>query len=199
MLTLQSVWVQHPSVVTGRLHCKKHRLSDETLNRGPDSLWSLKIPGCSSKKNVNVSRGVTPASWPNSPIGLWPSWPLNHPHTLIGFISVSSPPVSWCVVGVLAHYGCRRIIQVDAAHWWQTRRFPPLLCKALWVPRKALYKCNKWLLLLLLLIFWKNAHNVPWTISLSLYIYIYICMCFMNLLLFKHSMVIQWHFFEVNW
>ncbi len=23
---------------------KKHLLSDETLNRGPDSLWSLKIP-----------------------------------------------------------------------------------------------------------------------------------------------------------
>ncbi len=35
--------------------------SDETLNRGPDSLWSLKIPGCPSK----ISRGVTPASWPN--------------------------------------------------------------------------------------------------------------------------------------
>ncbi len=41
-------------------------LSGETLNQGPDSLWSLKIPGCSSKK----SRGVTPESWPNSPIGL---------------------------------------------------------------------------------------------------------------------------------
>ncbi len=24
-------------------------------------------------------RGVNPASWPNSPIGLWP-WPHNHPH-----------------------------------------------------------------------------------------------------------------------
>ncbi len=58
---------------------------------------------------------------------------------------------SWCVVGVLAQYGCRRIIQVDAAHWWWLRR-PPLLCKALWVPRKALYKCNKLLLLLLLLL-----------------------------------------------
>ncbi len=50
--------------------------------------------------------------------------------------------LSWCVVGVLAHYGCRHIIQVDAAHWWWLRRFP-LPCKALWVPRKALYKCNK--------------------------------------------------------
>ncbi len=45
----------------GTLYWKKHRPSDETLNRGPDSLWSSKIPGCPSKK----SRGVTPASWPN--------------------------------------------------------------------------------------------------------------------------------------
>ncbi len=35
--------------------------------------------------------------------------------------------------------------------WWWLRRFPSFyLCKALWVPRKALYKCNKLLLLLLL-------------------------------------------------
>ncbi len=27
-------------------------------------------------------------------------------------------------MGVLAQYGCRRIIQVDAAHWWWMRRFP---------------------------------------------------------------------------
>ncbi len=32
--------------------------SDETLNRGPDSLWSLKIPGCLSKR-VEV--------WPRHP------------------------------------------------------------------------------------------------------------------------------------
>ncbi len=54
------------SVATGTLYCKKHHPLDETLNRGPDSLWSLKIPGCPSKK----SRGVTLASWPNLPIGL---------------------------------------------------------------------------------------------------------------------------------
>ncbi len=35
----------HP-VVTGTLYCKKHRLLDEMLNRGPDSLWSLKIQIC---------------------------------------------------------------------------------------------------------------------------------------------------------
>ncbi len=32
-------------------------------------------------------------------------------------------------MGVVAHYGCRRIIQVDAAHWWWMRRFPPLYVK----------------------------------------------------------------------
>ncbi len=31
-------------IMTGTLYCQKHRLLDETLNRGPDSLWSLKIP-----------------------------------------------------------------------------------------------------------------------------------------------------------
>ncbi len=35
------------------------------------------------------------------------------------------------VVGVLAHYGCRRIIQVNAAHWWWLRRSPPSQCKTL--------------------------------------------------------------------
>ncbi len=45
----------------GTLYCKKnktkkHRPSDETLNRGPDSLWSLKIPGCPSKKSRSVTR-----------------------------------------------------------------------------------------------------------------------------------------------
>ncbi len=55
-----------PSIVMGTLYCKKQRPSDKTLNQGPDFLWSLKIPGCTSKK----SRGVTPASWPNPPTGL---------------------------------------------------------------------------------------------------------------------------------
>ncbi len=55
-----------PVLVKGTLYWKKFRLLGETLNRGPDSLWSLKIPGCPSKK----SWGVTLASWSNSPIGL---------------------------------------------------------------------------------------------------------------------------------
>ncbi len=48
--------------VTPRLHytAKKHCPSDKMLNRGAYSLWSL--------KNTNL------------PIGLWPSWPPNHPH-----------------------------------------------------------------------------------------------------------------------
>ncbi len=34
---------------------------------------------------------------------------------------------SWCVVSALAPLSCgsRRIIQVDAAHWWWLRRDPP--------------------------------------------------------------------------
>ncbi len=54
------------SVVMVTLYCKKHRPSDEMLNRGPDSLWPLKIPGCLLKK----SRGVTLACRPNSAIVL---------------------------------------------------------------------------------------------------------------------------------
>ncbi len=46
------------------------RLSDETLNRGPDSLWSLKIKNPMAL--LVKSRGVTPVSWPNSH-----HWPLS--------------------------------------------------------------------------------------------------------------------------
>ncbi len=43
MLTLWSVWVLMPQYSDGdTILSKEHRLSDETLNRGPDSLWSLK-------------------------------------------------------------------------------------------------------------------------------------------------------------
>ncbi len=54
VLTLQSVWVLTPQYSDGDTTVKKHRPSDETLNRGPDSL-SLKIPRCHFKK----IRGVT--------------------------------------------------------------------------------------------------------------------------------------------
>uniref|UniRef100_A0A0E9TAZ2 Uncharacterized protein n=1 Tax=Anguilla anguilla TaxID=7936 RepID=A0A0E9TAZ2_ANGAN len=35
---------QCPSAVMGTLCCRRCRVSDDTLNRGPDSLWSLRIP-----------------------------------------------------------------------------------------------------------------------------------------------------------
>ncbi len=75
---------------------------------------------------------------------LCPLWPKlafdHHGHLIIPYTdwlhhSVSSPPVSLCVVGILAHYGCRRIIQVDAAHRW-LRRFPPLYVKCFKYPEK---------------------------------------------------------------
>ncbi len=77
------------------------------------------------------------------------SWPPNNPHPLDWlYLSLSSllSICSWCVVSALAPLSCgsRRIIQVDAAHWWWLRRDPPHDCKALWVyhnTQKALYKC----------------------------------------------------------
>ncbi len=45
VLTLWFVWVLTPQYSDGdTILVNKHRPSDETLNRGPDSLWSLKIP-----------------------------------------------------------------------------------------------------------------------------------------------------------
>ncbi len=84
-------------------------------------LWSLKIP--------------------NSP-----HWPLtimaseSSPYTDGLHHSVSSQSVSWCIVCVLEQYGCRHIIQVDAAHWWWTRKTPSDNVECL---EKALYKCNE--------------------------------------------------------
>ncbi len=54
-------------------------------------------------------------------------------------------------MGVLAHYGCRRIIiQVDAAHWCWLRRFPPFYVKCFEYPEKRYinvtnYSYNKYL------------------------------------------------------
>jgi len=56
------------------------------------------------------------AHWPLSTIMAFKS-----PFILIGMKHedfVSSIPINWCVVGILVHYGCRRIIQFDAARWW---------------------------------------------------------------------------------
>ncbi len=108
------------------------------LNRGPDSLWSLKIPGCPSKK----SRGITQASWTNFPIDLWPSWPSNHPHiywlaSSLGVLSTSKLECGGRSGAMAAVTSSRWILHIGGG------RDYPLLCKALWVPRKALYKCNK--------------------------------------------------------
>ncbi len=109
--------------------------AQEELNVS-DSLWSLKIPGCPSKK----SRGVTPAK----------ICPLTSDHH--GLLII---PIHWLAsslrllsinklvcggrsgaIWLPLHHpgGCFTLVVVE--------EIPPLLCKALWVPRKALYKCN---------------------------------------------------------
>ncbi len=125
--------------MTGTLYCQQ----------APSFGWDVKPRSWLSvvikkpRMSFEKSRGVTSASWPIA------HWPLtSSPYIDCLHHSVSSPPISWCVVSGLAHYGCRRIIQVDAAHW--TRRHPPSQCRALWVLRKALYKCNELLLLLII-------------------------------------------------
>ncbi len=76
-----------PVVCLGLNAPVKHRLSDETLNRGPNSLWSLQNP----MALLVMSRGVTPVSRPNS----HHSWPPNNPHPLDWlYVSLSSPPVA---------------------------------------------------------------------------------------------------------
>jgi len=57
-------------------------------------------------------------------------WPLTsmHHHGLIPiYTDLLSTNKLVCVVGVLMQYGCRCIIQVDPAHWWGLKRFPPFI------------------------------------------------------------------------
>ncbi len=57
VLTLWSVWVLTPQYSDGdTILSKKLCLSDEMSNRDPDSLWSLEIPGCLSKRVGVLSR-----------------------------------------------------------------------------------------------------------------------------------------------
>ncbi len=44
--------------MTGTLYCKKHCLSDDTLNRGPDSLTLIKNPMALLVKSRGVKPGV---------------------------------------------------------------------------------------------------------------------------------------------
>ncbi len=130
--------------MTGTLYSKKHRPSDETLNRGPDSLWSLKIPECPLKKRV----GVLP--WHPGQI-----CPLASDHHGLLIIPIHWLALSLCLLSTNKLVCGER----SGAIWLPSHRpggcftlvvdeeIPPLLCKALWVPRKALYKCNKLLYL----------------------------------------------------
>ncbi len=64
MLTLRSVWVLTPQYSDGdTILSKKHCLSDETLIR-------LSVVIKNPRMSFEKESGVTPASWPNSPIGL---------------------------------------------------------------------------------------------------------------------------------
>ncbi len=122
----------------------KHRPSDETLNQDPDSLWSLKIPGCPSKK----SRGV------------WPSWPPNHPHTLIGFITLSPlhqwAGVWWAFWRTMAAVASSRWMLHIGGGWGDSR----LLCKALWVPRKSAIQME---LIIIIIIIFTSTPGSKWS------------------------------------
>ncbi len=129
----------------GTLYWKKHRPSDETLNRGPEPLWSLKIP---KKKTLRKRVGVLPQH-PDQ------TSPLASDHHGLLIIPIHWLTSSLCLLStnklvcggrsgaiwLPSHYpgGCCTLV-VD-------EEIAPLLCKALWVSRKALYKCNKLLLL----------------------------------------------------
>ncbi len=54
----------------------------------PSFEWDVK-PRSWLSVVIKNPRHVTPASWPNFPIGLWPLWLPNHSHTLIGCITRS--------------------------------------------------------------------------------------------------------------
>ncbi len=109
---------------------------DETLNQGPDSLWSLKIPGCPSKK----SKDETSASWPE--FALWPLtimaslcfmlinmlYFMHVLYILCWYMLIAFfPPTLHQYSGVWwafwrnldAFTSCT----LNAAHWWWLRRF----------------------------------------------------------------------------
>ncbi len=119
--------------MTGTLYCQK----------APSFGWDVKprswlfVVIKNPRMSFEKSRGVTSASWPNLPIGLWPSWPPNHPHILIGFIhSVSSPPVAgvwWAFWHTMAAVTSSRWM----LHTGGGRGDTPSQCRALWVLRKA--------------------------------------------------------------
>ncbi len=123
--------------------------------KAPSFGWDVKPRSWLSVVNKNPmvllvkSRGEPRCPGQIPTTGPCQSWPPNNPHWTELVLSLSLlSTCSWCVVSALAPLSCgsRRIIQVDAAHWWWLRRDPPPHdCKVLWVysntEYKALYKC----------------------------------------------------------
>ncbi len=128
------VWVLMPQCSDrDTILSKKHHPSDETLNRGPDSLWSLKIPGCLSKR-VEV--------WPRHPGQICPLASDHHGlliipiHWLASSLCLLSTNKLVCggrsgALWLPSHHpgGCCTLV-VD-------EKTPPSQCRALWVLRKA--------------------------------------------------------------
>jgi len=85
----------------------------------------------------------------NLPLGLCSSWPPNHPHTDWLHHCLLSTNKLLCggrsgAIWLPSHHlggGCTLVV---------VEEIPPSMfpCKMLWVPKKALYKCNELLLLL---------------------------------------------------
>ncbi len=100
---------------------------DTVLYKAPSFGWDVKPRSWLSVviKNPRMS------FWPNFPIGLWPSWPPNHPHTLIGFITLSplhqKAGVWWAFWCNMAAVASSRWMLHSGGGW----RDSPLLCKAL--------------------------------------------------------------------
>ncbi len=91
-------------------------------------MWSLKISGC--RKIVRVL--------PRHPSQIRPLAFDRHGLLII--------PIHW-YASSLCLFSTNKL--VDAAHWWWMKRFP-LVCKAVWVPRKTQYKCHKFLWILII-------------------------------------------------
>ncbi len=96
---------QSPSTVT--LYCQNHRPSDETLNRGPDSLWSLIIPNgqISPLASDHYGHLIIPKHWLASSLWLLSTsklvceacsgaiWlPSHHPGGCCTLVVVEEPP-----------------------------------------------------------------------------------------------------------
>ncbi len=80
--------------------------SDETLNRGPDSLWSLKIPGCPSRRVEMWPRHP----WPDSPTGLL-IIPIHWLASSLGLLSISKLVCGGAFRCVVSSGGCCTLVE----------------------------------------------------------------------------------------